>query len=54
MFRLVAALLLAMAGAITAAGAQDQPYDPTLSFAVYRNGEPIGRHTLAFRYKGLT
>ena len=48
MFRLVAALFLAMTGATTAADGQDQPYDPTLSFAVYRNGEPIGRHTLAF------
>jgi hypothetical protein len=24
----------------------------TLTFAVYRNGEPIGRHTLAFQHSG--
>ncbi|GEP55479.1 DUF6134 family protein [Reyranella soli] len=52
MFRLVAALCLAIAGGVAAAGAQDQPYGPTLTFAVYRNGEPIGRHTLAFQHNG--
>ena len=30
----------------------DPPYGPTLSFAVYRNGEAIGRHTLAFQHNG--
>ena len=53
MFRLVAALFLAMTGATTAASAQDQLYGPTLTFAVYRNGEPIGRHTLAFQHSGV-
>jgi hypothetical protein len=50
MLRLVAAVLLALAG-VTAASAQE-PYGPTLSFAVYRNGEPIGRHALAFQHNG--
>src|SRR4029453_2405158 len=44
MYRSIAAVLLVTAGAATAAGAQDPPYGPTLTFAVYRNGEPIGRH----------
>jgi hypothetical protein len=52
MYRSIAAVLLVTAGAVTAAGAQDPPYGPTLSFAVYRNGEPIGRHTLAFQHNG--
>lgn len=51
MYRSFAAVLLATAGAATA-GAQDQPYGPTLTFAAYRNGEPIGRHTLAFQHNG--
>jgi hypothetical protein len=52
MYRLVAALLLAVVGPITASGAQDLPYGPTLTFAVYRNGEAIGRHSLAFQHSG--
>jgi hypothetical protein len=52
MYRSIAAVLLITAGAATAADAQDQPYGPTLSFAVYRNGEQIGRHTLAFQHSG--
>lgn len=52
MHRFIAAVLLVMAGAVTTAGAQDQPYGPTLIFAVYRNGEQIGRHTLAFQHNG--
>jgi Family of unknown function (DUF6134) len=52
MYRSIAAVLLVTAGAVTAAGAQDPPYGPTLSFAVYRNGEAIGRHMLAFQHNG--
>lgn len=52
MYRLIAALLLVMAGSVTASGAQDLPYGPTLTFAVYRNGEQIGRHTLTFQHNG--
>ena len=48
----VTAVSLALSGGVTAASAQDPPYGPTLSFAVYRNGEPIGRHTLAFQHNG--
>jgi hypothetical protein len=50
MYRLIATLFLAMAGSVTASGAQDLPYGPTLTFAVYRNGEQIGRHTLTFQH----
>ena len=46
------ALLLVLLGSIGTAAAQDLPYGPSLSFAVYRNGEPIGRHTLTFQQSG--
>ena len=49
---LAATSLLIVAGTATAAGADDFPYGQTLSFAVYRNGQPIGRHTLAFQHEG--
>ena len=52
MYRSIAAVALIMVGAVTPAGAQGQPYGPSLAFAVYRNGEPIGRHTLAFQHSG--
>jgi len=52
MYRCIAAVLLVTAAAVTAADAQDPPYGPTLTFAVHRNGEPIGRHTLAFQQSG--
>ena len=52
MHRLFAALVLAALGPIPASSAQDLPYGPTLSFAVYRNGELIGRHELAFQHNG--
>jgi hypothetical protein len=48
----IAAVLLLICGAATAADGQDLPYGPNLTFAVYRNGEPIGRHTLAFQRNG--
>jgi hypothetical protein len=54
MYRSIAAASVVTAGAVTAAGAQDQLYGPTPSFAVYRNGEPIGRHTLALQQSGAT
>ena len=52
MHRLLAGMLLIMLSPITAVDAQELPYGPTLSFAVYRNGEPIGRHTLTFQRNG--
>lgn len=52
MYRRIVLLLLTLAGPAVAAGAQDLPYGPTLTFAVYRNGEAIGRHTLAFQQNG--
>lgn len=53
MYRLTAALLLIVVGSVAGPViAQQLPYGPTLTFAVYRNGEPIGRHTLAFQHKG--
>jgi hypothetical protein len=52
MHRLIAALILVAIGPVTASRAQDLPYGPTLSFAVYRNGQPIGRHELAFQHNG--
>lgn len=52
MYRSIATAMLVMAGAVAAASAQDQPYGPTLTFAVYRNGEPIGQHALAFQHSG--
>src|ERR1043165_3849141 len=52
MSRRIAALLLVIFAPIAPAGAQDLPYGPTLTFAVYRNGEAIGRHVLAFQHDG--
>lgn len=52
MNRLLPTLLLFLAWPSIGLTAQDLPYGPTLSFAVYRNGEPIGRHTLAFQRQG--
>jgi len=46
------ALILAAMGAATASAAQDTPYGTSLSFVAYRNGEPIGRHTLSFQRNG--
>ena len=54
MHRRIIALLLVIVGPVAPAGAQDLPYGPTLTFAVYRNGEAIGRHALAFRHDGPT
>jgi hypothetical protein len=52
MNRLLAALLLMLAWPSAGSAARDLPYGPTLSFAVYRNGEQIGQHTLTFRRNG--
>ena len=52
MRRLVLALVLMVAGAATAAAADDFPYGNTHSFAVYRNGQLIGSHNLAFQGNG--
>lgn len=52
MRRLFLASILVAAGAVTAAAADDFPYGSTHSFAVYRNGQQIGTHTLAFQNSG--
>jgi Family of unknown function (DUF6134) len=52
MHRLIVALVLVAVGPVAESRAQDLPYGPTLAFAVYRNGEPIGRHELAFQHSG--
>jgi len=52
MYRLIATTLLAMLGMTAGSAAQELPYGPTLSFAVQRNGEPIGSHTLTFQHDG--
>lgn len=46
------ALSVALLGMGSSALAQDAPYPPVLTFAVFRNGENIGRHVLAFQQKG--
>ena len=51
MVRFVLFLLL-VGSAPLGALAQVLPYGPTLSFAVYRNGEQIGKHTLTFQQNG--
>jgi Domain of unknown function (DUF6134) len=45
-------LSLALLGASPASFAADQPYPPVVTFAVYRNGENVGRHVLTFAQKG--
>ena len=52
MRRLALALILVAAGATTTVAADDFPYGNTHSFAVYRNGQQIGSHTLAFQGTG--
>lgn len=46
------ALLLTLTSAAGAAAAGPLPYGPSLSFVAYRNGEPIGRHTVTFEREG--
>lgn len=52
MLRLLPLLALLIAGAATASAAQDLPYGNSQSFAVFRNGEQIGHHTLSFQHSG--
>src|SRR3954462_5152265 len=52
MHRLLAGMLLIPLTPITAVDARELPYGPTLSFEVFRNGEPIGKHTVAFQRNG--
>jgi hypothetical protein len=49
---ILAALLAAMAGPGVALAADPLPYGPQLSFAAFRNGQEIGRHTLTFEQRG--
>jgi hypothetical protein len=46
------ALLIALVAAGPAALAADHPYPPVVTFAVYRNGENVGRHVLTFEQRG--
>jgi len=48
---LLASVLAVLTGAVTAA-ADEFPYGSTHSFNVYRNGQQIGTHTLAFQNNG--
>lgn len=52
MRRLFLALALVATGAVSVAAADDFPYGNTHTFTVYRNGQPIGSHTLAFQNSG--
>jgi Domain of unknown function (DUF6134) len=45
-------LSLALLGMSPTSFAADNPYPPTITFAVIRNGENVGRHTLTFNQKG--
>jgi hypothetical protein len=47
-----AALSVALLGMASAADAADHPYPPVVTYAVYRNGENVGRHVVAFEQKG--
>jgi hypothetical protein len=46
--------LIALIAAAPAALAADQPYPPVVTFAVYRNGENVGRHVITFEKKGTS
>jgi hypothetical protein len=48
------ALSIALLGTGPAAFAADNPYPPVVTFAVYRNGENVGRHVLTFEQKGAS
>ena len=50
--QLAAALAVAVTGSTAAAAANDFPYGQTLAFAIYRNGQEIGHHKLAFQNEG--
>jgi hypothetical protein len=46
------AVSIALLTTVPAAFAADDPYPPVVTFAVFRNGENVGRHTLTFENKG--
>ncbi len=46
------ALLLTLAGVSSGTASGPLPYGSSLSFVAYRNGEPIGHHTLTFEREG--
>jgi len=50
--QLAAALIVSVLGSTTVSAANDFPYGQTLAFAIYRNGQEIGRHTLSFEQDG--
>ena len=52
MRRLILASIFLIAGTAATTAADDFPYGNTHSFTVYRNGQPIGSHTLAFQGNG--
>lgn len=52
MRRLLLAVLLTLSTAAIASAADALPYGTSLSFVAYRNGEPIGRHTVTFERDG--
>ena len=45
-------VLLTVSSAVVASAAGALPYGSSLSFVAYRNGEPIGRHTVTFDRDG--
>ncbi|MGD9882909.1 MAG: hypothetical protein AB7U95_22610 [Reyranella sp.] len=50
---LTATFALIVSGtAATPAATQEFPYGQNLTFDVYRNGQPIGQHTLVFQHDG--
>jgi Family of unknown function (DUF6134) len=50
--QLAAVVFLFVTGSTVAAAANDFPYGRTLAFAIYRNGEEVGHHTLSFQNEG--
>jgi len=46
------ALSIALVGMGSSAVAQDAPYPPVVTFAVFRNGENVGKHVITFQQKG--
>lgn len=47
--QLGATVLLIVVGSSAAPAANDFPYDSTLSFTIFRNGQEVGSHTLSFQ-----
>lgn len=45
-------LSIAVLGLAPTAMAADHPYPPVVTFAVFRNGENIGKHVITFQQKG--